>query len=50
LCKASAEAGKEDFMSLWSGQAAALSKSLPAADLVETLMAETEAVLNRLQS
>ena len=50
LRKASAEAGKEDFMSLWSGQAAALSKSLPAADLVDTLMAETDAVLSRLQS
>ena len=48
LRKASADAGKEDFMSLWSGQSAALSKSLAAADLVDTLMAETEAVLNRL--
>jgi len=48
LRKASAEAGKEDFMSLWSGQAAALSKSLPAAELVETLVAETDAVLKRL--
>jgi len=48
LRKASAEAGKEDFMSLWSGQAAALSKSLPAEELVETLMAETDAVLARL--
>ena len=45
LRKASAEAGKEDFMSLWSGQAAALSKSLPAAELVETLVAETDAAL-----
>ncbi|MBL4691008.1 MAG: DUF561 domain-containing protein [Rhodospirillales bacterium] len=48
LRKASAEAGKEDFMSLWSGQAAALSKSLPAEELVATLMAETDAVLARL--
>ncbi|MBT3307399.1 MAG: nitronate monooxygenase [Alphaproteobacteria bacterium] len=48
LRKASADAGKEDFMSLWSGQAAALSKSLPAAELVETLAAETDAVLARL--
>ncbi len=48
LRKASAEAGKEDFMSLWSGQAAALSKSLPAAELVETLVAETDAALDRL--
>jgi len=50
LRKASAEAGKEDFMSLWSGQAAALSKSLPAADLVDTLVAETDAALSRLET
>ncbi len=49
LRKASAEAGKGDFMALWSGQAAALSKSLPAAELVETLVAETDAALSRLQ-
>lgn len=49
LRKASADAGKPDFMSLWSGQAAALSKSLAAADLVETLVAETDAVLKRLR-
>ena len=49
LRKASAEAGKEDFMALWSGQAAALSKSLPAAELVETLVAETDAALGRLE-
>ena len=49
LRKASAEGGKEDFMSLWSGQAAALSKSLPAAELVETLVAETDAALDRLR-
>lgn len=48
LRKASAEAGMEDFMSLWSGQAVALSKSLPAAKLVEILVAETEAVFGRL--
>jgi len=48
LRKASAEKGKEDFMSLWAGQAAALSKSLPAAELVETLVAETEAALAAL--
>ncbi|MCH8167692.1 MAG: nitronate monooxygenase [Proteobacteria bacterium] len=48
LRKASAEAGSGDFMSLWSGQAAALSKSLPAAELVETLVAETDEALARL--
>ena len=49
LRKASAEAGKQDFMALWAGQAAALSKSLPAAELVETLVAETDAVLSRMR-
>lgn len=45
LRKASAAAGKGDFMSLWSGQSAALSKALPAAELLKTLVAETDAVL-----
>ncbi|NQU56396.1 MAG: nitronate monooxygenase [Rhodospirillales bacterium] len=45
LRKASAEAGKGDFMSLWSGQSAALSKALPAAELLQTLVRETDAVL-----
>ena len=49
LRKASADAGKEDFMSLWSGQAAAMSKSLPAADLVKILVAETNDTLSRLE-
>ena len=49
LRKASADAGKEDFMSLWSGQAAAMSKSLPAADLVKILVAETDDTLSRLE-
>jgi nitronate monooxygenase len=46
--KASAEAGNPDFVSLWSGQAAALNKTLPAGELLEALVAETEAVLKRL--
>ncbi|NQU61892.1 MAG: nitronate monooxygenase [Rhodospirillales bacterium] len=50
LRKASAEKGKEDFMSLWAGQAAAMSKSLPAAELVETLIAETDEAIARLGS
>jgi len=45
LRKASAEAGKGDFMSLWSGQSAALSRALPAAELVATLTAETDEAL-----
>jgi len=45
LRKASAEAGSPDFVSLWAGQAAALAKALPAAELVDALAAETDAVL-----
>ncbi|MEE8352071.1 MAG: nitronate monooxygenase [Rhodospirillales bacterium] len=48
LRKASAEAGKGDFMSLWSGQSAALSKALPAAELLQALVRETDAVLGAL--
>ena len=48
LRKASAEAGKGDFMALWSGQSAALSRALPAAELVQTLAAETDEALDRL--
>jgi nitronate monooxygenase len=46
--KASAEAGNPDFVSLWSGQAAALNKTLPAGELLEVLVTETETVLKRL--
>ena len=48
LRKASAEAGKGDFMSLWSGQSGALSRAMPAAELVKTLVAETDEVLSGL--
>ncbi len=47
LRKASAAAGSEDFVSLWSGQAAALNKTLPAGELLDALVAETEATLKR---
>jgi nitronate monooxygenase len=42
---ASKEAGQTDFMSLWAGQGAGMSRGLPAAELVATLVRETEAVL-----
>ena len=35
-------------MSLWQGQSAALSRALPAAELVETLAAETDEALDHL--
>ncbi len=42
---AAAEAGDEDLMFLLAGQAAGLARPLPAAELVETLVKETEAVI-----
>ncbi len=40
--QAAAKAGKSDFLALWAGQAAPLSRALPAAELVARL--ETEAI------
>ncbi len=48
LRKASAEAGTGDFYALWSGQAAGLSREMPAADLVDRLVEETRAAMARL--
>jgi nitronate monooxygenase len=47
--KAAAEAkGLADFTSLWSGQAAALGRALPAGDLTRALVAETQARLRAM--
>jgi nitronate monooxygenase len=48
LRQASAKAGKPDFVAMWAGQGAALSRALPAAELVATLEAETLECLDRL--
>ena len=40
-----ARSGKTDYMSLWAGQGAALSRSLPAAELVAQLDVEVRAAL-----
>jgi nitronate monooxygenase len=49
--KAAAEAqGKGDFTSMWSGQAAALGRALPAGALTEALMRETRQRLRELNS
>jgi nitronate monooxygenase len=45
LRAASAKAGKQDCVALWSGQAAPLSRRLPAAELIRTLEQETIAAL-----
>jgi nitronate monooxygenase len=42
---ASAKAGKPDCVALWAGQAAALARKLPAAELIRTLEQETIAAL-----
>jgi nitronate monooxygenase len=47
--RAKAEAaGSGDFSPLWSGQAAALGRDLPAGELTKSLAAEAQAVLGRL--
>ena len=38
---ASAKAGKPDCIAMWAGQAAGLSRALPAAELIARLEAET---------
>ena len=48
LRKASAKENNPDFMSLWSGQSAAMSRNLPASELIQLLVIETESVLERL--
>jgi nitronate monooxygenase len=47
LRAAAAKAGNRDFPSLWAGQAAALARELPAAELVRTLRQETTEALRR---
>lgn len=48
LRKASAETGSPDFIALWSGQAVGLNREGTAAELIESLVAETRAAISRL--
>ncbi|MEK9753428.1 MAG: nitronate monooxygenase [Rhodospirillaceae bacterium] len=48
LRKGSAAAGSPDFVSLWAGQAAGIHRTLPAGELLERLVEETDAVFGRL--
>ena len=48
LRKGSAQAGSPDFVSLWAGQAAGIHRVLPAGELLEQLIEETDRVLGRL--
>ncbi len=43
--RAAAAADRPDYLSLWAGQGAPMSRALPAAELVATLAAETEQAL-----
>jgi nitronate monooxygenase len=47
LRQAAGEAAQGDFAPFWAGQAAALARPLPAAELVERLAAEAQALLPR---
>lgn len=47
LRQASAKAGKPDFIALWAGQAAPLSRALPAAELVRVLSQEAVAAIRQ---
>jgi nitronate monooxygenase len=49
LRQAAAKAGKADLLSLWAGQAVALARSRPARDLIQDMIGETRAVIERLQ-
>jgi nitronate monooxygenase len=47
--RAKAEAqGSGDFTPMWAGQAAALGRAVPAAELTRTLAVETQALLRRM--
>lgn len=48
LRREAAKAGKTDLLSLWAGQAVALARARPAAELVRELVRETEDAVRRL--
>ena len=45
--QAAGQAGRGEYLSLWAGQAASMSRGLPAAELFATLLEETRAALRR---
>ncbi|MBC7803411.1 MAG: nitronate monooxygenase [Candidatus Parcubacteria bacterium] len=49
LRQASAKAGNRDFIALWAGQAAALSRVLPAAELIAALELEAAQAIQKLK-
>ena len=48
LRTASAMAGSPDFISLWAGQGCGMSRSMPAPDLMDMLIKETDEVLKKI--
>lgn len=46
--QAAAKLGRTEFMSLWAGQGVSMSRSLPAGELVRTLVEELQAILPNL--
>jgi len=50
LRKASAARNTGDFQSMWAGQAAGMAKPMPAKELMETLVRETDAAFGRLRA
>jgi nitronate monooxygenase len=49
LRAAAATQGRAEFLSLWAGQGVRMSRRMKAADLVGTLVRETEAAITRLE-
>jgi len=47
--QAAAKAGNSDFLALWAGQAAPLSRALPAAELIAKLEAEAVGAIQKLK-
>ena len=50
LRNAAAKQGRAEFLSLWAGQGVRMARRLPAAELVATLVEETDAAIRRLYS
>jgi len=48
LRKAAAERGDAQFLAIWAGQGVGLMRQLPAADLVNELVVESQKLLARL--
>ena len=45
--RAGHEEARADFMPVWAGQAAPLVRELPAAQLIEELMAEAQSIMRQ---